>query len=198
MEHKEYITKTELKNRGWTELLIKKFVAEPHATKPNQMYRSASPIKLYKIKTIISIEKSKTFKKDFEKSSKRKSASKKAVETKEKKLIDDASSTKIEICILTKSELLKQAISHYNERQGFFGEYNYASSESDTLFLERIQVNYIRHMLTQYEAKLDDIFGKVGVAIAYKIIKCKVFETISENYPFLRNECERQKCLLEI
>lgn len=197
MKDKEFLTQTALLERGWTKTLVKKFFPKPHDTKPNNMYRSAAPIKLYEEKIIKSVEQTKDFKKEFEKVKKRRESSKKAIKTKKAKLLKEIDSIDFEVLIFSKYELLDRAINHYNNRQLFLNNYdNYASKKSDKEFLKRIQVNYVRHVLTAYEEKLIRIAGKVGVNDAYKVIKNKVFNKISEAYPFLKEECERQKSLL--
>ena len=189
-----YITKTKLLKRGWTEFLISHFVPEPHNLRPNYMYRSAAPIKLYKIDIIESIEDTAEFKNLLKGVDKRKKASIKGAKTKREKLLKQIDSVEIQVPILTYNDLLKKAIEHYNERQNDIGNYiKLADKKSDKAFLQRIQVNYIRHMLTSYDEELGKIFGKVGVQDAYKEIRNKLFKEISDAYPYLEKECDRQR-----
>ena len=37
------LTLTDLKARGWTDALVKQFLGEPDATRPNPHYRKAAP-----------------------------------------------------------------------------------------------------------------------------------------------------------
>jgi hypothetical protein len=194
-----YITKTKLLKRGWTEDLINKFISEPHDTKPNQMYRSASPIKLYNIDIVELIEDSIEFKEMLQNVEKRRSSSKKAFKTKKEKLLKQVSQININVLILKYSEVLKKAIEHYNERQSDIGNCNmFVNKKSDKSFLQRIQVNYIRHMLTSYDNNLEEIFRRAGVKDAYKVIRNKVFTEIGNAYPYLKQECNRQKQLINI
>ena len=50
MNQKKYYRSSELKQRGWTDGLIKKFLPKPDETKTNPVIKSAAPMKLYKIK----------------------------------------------------------------------------------------------------------------------------------------------------
>ena len=52
----EHLTKSRLKDRGWTESLINKFLGEPDLTKDNPMYRCAAPMCLYSLKRIEQVE----------------------------------------------------------------------------------------------------------------------------------------------
>lgn len=52
--------------------------------------------------------------------------------------------------------------------------------------------DYVRHELTCYDARLYDLYGKVGTRAAYKLLNARIYAAITEAYPHLRAECERQ------
>lgn len=52
MKKNIYYRNSELKQRGWTDGLIKKFLPKPDETKTNPIVKSAAPMKLYKIKRV--------------------------------------------------------------------------------------------------------------------------------------------------
>ena len=52
MKKNIYYRNSELKQRGWTDGLIKKFLPKPDETKTNPVIKSAAPMKLYKIKRV--------------------------------------------------------------------------------------------------------------------------------------------------
>lgn len=58
---------------------------------------------------------------------------------------------------------------------------------------ERWAVNYIRHHLTDYDERLWDAKGEVGIREEYSRCKAAVLDAISDAYPTLRDECQRQK-----
>jgi hypothetical protein len=60
------------------------------------------------------------------------------------------------------------------------------------MFLERITVNYLRHVLSSYEGEIERVYGKVGMRQANKEISRKIYAAISEAYPWLKDECGRQ------
>ena len=198
----DFITKKTLKIRGWTDSLIKIFLPEPHKTKKNPIFSSASPMCLYELKKVERIEKTKKFLDKFEKAKKRKEGakegSKKAVATKLKNLIEKVNQLEFEIPKISKEKLLRRSISHYNKMQDYremegynkFGKH--VNGDSDKLFLDRIQVNYLRHCMTSYEEDLDGIRGNVGSCDGYFMIRKKIFDNISNVYPWLKDECERQ------
>ena len=100
---------SELKQRGWTEGLIKKFLPKPDELKTNLIVKSAAPMKLYKITRVEKIEKSEKFIKEIVSISKRKIAAQKAVETKTTKTLEWANSVKIDVPSIDKDKLLRNA-----------------------------------------------------------------------------------------
>ena len=180
MKKKIYYRSSELKQRGWTDGLIKKFMPKPDETKTNPIVKSAAPMKLYKIKRAERIERSEKFIKEMESISKRKTAARKAVETKTAKTIEWANTLKINVPTLDKDKLLKKAIHHYEQ----FHE-TYVGSIDDE-FANRISTNYIRHECTNYDRVLGALGGKVGRAKAYEILKEKVNQTIKNQHEWLK------------
>lgn len=179
---KTYLCLTELKQRGWTEGLIKKFLPEPDETKSNPYYSYSAPMKLYKVSRVEKIEKSEKFIKAMESISKRKAAARKAVETKTAKIVEWANSVKFSVPTLTKDELVKQAIAHYEQYHGTF------LGTIDDEFVKRIATNYIRHECTNYDSVLDALEGMVGRDNAYEIIRQKINGAIKEQHKWLQRK----------
>ena len=176
MKKKIFICNSELKKRGWTEGLIKKFLPKPDETKTNPIVKSSAPMKLYKIKRVERIEKSEKFINEMESISKRKLAARRAVETKTAKTIEWANSIKINVPSIDKDKLLRKAIYHYNQYHDTY----IGSIDED--FANRISTNYIRHECTNYDRVLDSLYGMVGRDKAYDIIKGKVNQEIKEKH----------------
>lgn len=178
-----------LKGRGWTDGLIKRFLPEPDETKINWHYKSGPPVRLYAIERVTAIEQSAEFQEAIKAGTARRQGAAKAVETKRRKMQEYLESVVIEVPELDDEELLREAIAHYNAgNPGDLG----ASTGSNRAFLDRITVNYLRHMLTRYEEELEAIGGRVGAKDAYLEISAKVFDAISDVYPYLGSECRRQ------
>lgn len=180
MNQKKYYRSSELKQRGWTKGLIKKFLPKPDETKTNPIVKCAAPMKLYKIKRVGRIEKSEKFIKAMVSISKRKAAARKAVETKTAKTIEWANSVKINVPTFNKYKLLKKAIYHYEQF------HDTCVGSIDDEFAARISTNYIRHECTNYDRVLCALDGKVGRAKAYEIIKGKVNQTIVDQHEWLK------------
>lgn len=192
MEEQKYLTRTGLLSRGWTAGLIGKFLPSPDLIRPNPNYRSAAPMKLYLIERVAEVENSEEFIAARDRLSSRRNGAKKAVETKKAKTMDFVAKTvQFAIPRYSRSKLTKMACDHYNDRNLEWG--SFASPSSDKHFLQRIVVNFLRHAVTDYDGHLERISGKVGTNEAYRKIKEMVLDKIAEEYPWLAEECERQK-----
>lgn len=69
-----------------------------------------------------------------------------------------------------------------------------ATADSDPAFLARIEVNYLRHSASTYDAQLQKAnrFGERGRELA-RAVKSRVLQVIAEVYPELSAECARQE-----
>ena len=183
-----FITKTQLKERGWTDSLIKRFLVEPDKRKPNFRYGGDSEIHLYCLERVTTIEVCERFKAEKSKSNTRSEKSKSIKDQMKIATVEAAESLIVNIEIVDKNNLLKLAIENYNERN-----WSKSASVNDSeAFLDRIVVNYIRHCLTTYDFDLQRFKKKVGVRLAERKIRYRVFEKIKEVYPEYQNECDRQ------
>lgn len=196
----KFITTSTLKSRGWTDSKIKNILGDPDKTAPNPHYKKGSPMKLYKLSRVEGEESKKDWINWFEKSKNgRRNLSEKlkaVAERKRKELFSYINSIEIEIKKIKEEDLYSEACNHYNKLWESRGEYDKtACIDSDKNFLNRISVNMLRHTYSIYEEKLADMFGEIGNRDAYFILKGRVLDEIGKLYPFLKNECEKQKLL---
>lgn len=194
MSQPEYLTVSQLKELGWTDGLIKKHLGDPDKLKRNPVYRSKAPMRLYDVQRVEETERLIDWQALEAKREKRKQAAQKAVETKREQLDRYVARVDIKVPKLRPDKLIDRACVHYNNRAR--GD-EYARPNSDVGFLARITVNYLRHQLTEYEAHLSAIGGKVGARDAYVTIKRKVLAAIADQYPWLEEECLNQVERLE-
>lgn len=193
VKREEFITKTILKERGWNDFLINKYLKKPDKEVINPHYKCAPPMKLYLLKKVKLKEKNKGFIDYIEKNKIKRENLKngrlKAKETKTKKLLDYVNGIVIDIPTMQKQNLYNKAIRHYNNLWNNRGQYDkiiYQNAESlDDDFLNRITINMLRHECTNYEEELYNIFGRVGINERYNLLKDKVNNKILEVYPFL-------------
>ena len=194
----EYISKSGLKLRGWTDVAIERFLGTHDKEAENPHYKPAPPMKLYLLTRVESIEASHDYLCFKTKSKSRQESSQKALTTKRHNLLRKVA--KMEIFIQRKhiEEIFEDAVESYNnfksnmacEREDF--DYVPASINSDKEFLHRITVNFLRHRCSPYETILDRISGKVGKQEAYALLNQKIFQKIAEIFPELQDECDRQ------
>ncbi len=92
-------------------------------------------------------------------------------------------------------DVQRAAIKSYNARVANRGDGGGggASEDSDPDFLDRVTVNYLRHELSGYEARLTGLFGQVGRAEATTVVREQVYGAIADTYPDLAMECVRQE-----
>lgn len=188
------LTATQLKARGWTDALIRDLLGAPDQTRINPHYRSGPPMRLYEVGRIEKVEGSAAWAARAEATQRRKKGAAQAVETKRANLRAHLEAVKITLPVLDQADLLRLACTHFNQRlydRGDFESWE-ATSESEAAFLQRITVNYLRHMMPAYDAELDDIFGRVGVRDGYTEINRKAYAAIARDYPTLAAECQRQ------
>ena len=178
-----HVGRPTLKSRGWTDGLINRFLLEPDETAVNPHYKSGPPRKLYLLKRVEKVERSKKFIAAKEEAAKRQASSAVGVETKRRKMEQYLETVVIEVPFIKRVELRRLALEHWNAIR----DYDWEAGESPT-WLDKITVNYLRHQLTRYEEELDAIAGKVALRDAYLTLSQKVFDAISDAYPDLEAE----------
>ncbi len=179
--------------------MIKKFLGDADAEKDNPMYRSAPPMKLYAMARVLAAESEESFIAQKLKAESRSKTMKNVANLKKQELLEQIDHMTFRIKVIPEESLLKNAIRSYNDFHEMIGmernnfSFDYATQKSDKTFLERIEVNYIRHNLTQYDTALETMAGRIGVHEAVVKIKFMILDAISEKYPYLSAACTLQK-----
>ena len=186
-----FYMKKELKQRGWTDRLIKQYLGNPDQTKVNMHYQSGPPICLYDADRVHVAESQQDFIKECELVTQRRQAAQAGNATKRDKMRKQLDAVQITVPELDSDRLTHLAVEHYNSSVFGTGRPS-AKLDSDEDFLDRIRVNYLRHVLTNYHAILQATAGKVGAEDAYIEIKERILDAIAEVYPELSAECIQQ------
>lgn len=190
-----YLNKKQLKERGWSQQMINHFLDKPDDVQRLGRYCEEH---LFFIPRIERIETTDEFNSAHEKYLTRRNAGKLAAKKQAEERITSAETMPICIVRVPIEQLLEDAIDHFNSRRRWrryeddYSFPNTADQNSDREFLQRIQVNYIRHELTSYDSKLLAQRGRIGGNDAVPIIRRRVFFEISYAYPHLESECFRQ------
>ena len=197
MEKPQHLIARTLKERGWTATMITRFLDPPDKLAVNPNYKSGPPMKLYELGRVEQAEKTEEFKAAKERGAKRSAIAKKVTDAKRDRLITEVEGFSVSVRQMERQALTKAAITHYNQRlalrsfeRGDIGEM--ATKNSPAAFIERITVNYVRHMRTKYDRNLETLFGKIGKEDAIAVIRRRIYGAIAEAYPDLAGECARQ------
>ncbi len=193
----DYYCKKDLKDRGWTDMWIVRFLGDPDTTRPNPKYRTAAPMLLYSKHRVHQVEVSDEFQATSRSAEKKRNlASEKALERasqQRKKLHDYIEKVLITVPKFPLDALVGSACDHYNALWSGRGKDEKRASPNDNAeFLARITVNMLRHEFTNYEYEIGKMFGKIGKDEGLLLLKERVLKKIAYCYPHLADECERQ------
>jgi hypothetical protein len=191
----EFLTASKLKERGWTDALIRKFLGMPDNYAANFVYPGGAPVRLYRLDRISTIEGSEEFRQAQEQSAKRRTASGKALDTKRAaalKWIDSLDGPKLPPA--PRAEITRLAIDWFNEVHAWRGDGGrwFTGNESEKQ-LAAVVVDYVLHQLTDYETKLRRAVGKLPHADDLAVIRAKILAAIGAVFPWLASECARRK-----
>lgn len=179
----------QLKERGWTETMIRDLIGEPDAIRTNQARRSGPPVRLWLRRRVEEVEASTEFARRASRGKRRSESGKEAAVRQDELIRRQVRSVPVRIPEFDDDELTERACAHYNSRSWEFR----ASPDSDRDFLDRIEVNYLRHERSDYEARLDSLFGQVGRRKAGAVVRNRILDAIADVYPHLDAECDRQR-----
>lgn len=96
---------------------------------------------------------------------------------------------------LSRDELIEKATYTYNKHAILKGiaQTCWARKDSDPRFLDRICVNYLRHMETGYHKTIRKLRNRNSTPSLFDDARNTVLSHIANQYPWLRDECEWQK-----
>lgn len=194
----DYIGTPALRDRGWTEAAIKRFLGEPDKRIPNPVYRSAAPARLYSTARAAQAEAASEWQQWRRAADQRSARSTAVASAKRAALLAEVDALDIRVPVVSLDVLAAQSVRHRNardaERAWDRGEVPF-SADASTVgqeTLDRWMVNYLRHHHTSYDADLSQLYGKVGRQSAQAAIRRRVYEVIAGTYTSLAAECARQ------
>ncbi len=190
----EFWTQTTLKSRGWTLSLIRRFLDPPDATAPNPHYRSAgAPMKLYDAKRVQAQEATQAGAEALAQARQRSLRAQDRAARQRETILATVRGWSIAVPRMKMRTLRSAAVQHYNDLWMFRGrDDKWATVDDDPVFLRRIEVNYLRHVCTNYEDRLVELYGTIGAADARPLLKRRILSAIAATYPDLADECHRQ------
>lgn len=192
MEKNEKVTKSNLRERGWTEKMIKVLLPEPEY-KRNPRYHSQAPMQLWPLELVEAIEKTEEYKILLEKAERRRQAAYEVRDRKYDELMEEVDQRIAEIYIPRipienlMEESLDAKIYWELERRPYLEfEAEESMKNAELEVRKRWAVNYIRHRLTPYDGYLSDLKGRVGTEDAYHRYRNALMNAIFDTYPCLR------------
>lgn len=203
LEHRSELTKSDVLKRGWTEAMLTRFMPEPDRLAPNPRYKCAAPMRLYSTARVESIEGSKEFRAEMQKCVSKRSAAAKAANTKREKTLQWVDDLPLPVLpVFSMEELIRLACAHHQNlnanrsvRRDAEGEIitsQPVAPNSPLWLVERIAVNYLRHVHTSYDKYCDALQRRSGRSEAYLHLRSKVLDEIKRAYPELAEECDKQ------
>lgn len=186
-DRESLFSKPDLRERGWTDGLMRRFLPPPDDLRDNPYYTNAgSPMSLWLRDRVQEIEATDERKAAREKSARRQSGAKDAVMTKTANLAALAVAVKITVERVSRKRIEEMS------KLTYMGNYNGAWREYPG-FDDRAAVNCIRHNFTEYDDALRLLVGKVGKDHAYTLLKNRVLDEIARVYPEYAEECAAQR-----
>jgi hypothetical protein len=194
----DFITKSGLRERGWSDQLISKLLGEPDQLAVNPRYRSGPKMKLWDAVRVAKAEQRPEWIGYQPQRAKRSAAGSKATEVKRDKLLSAVEQMPIAVQRLAPEEVIATSLRDWDEFRRRVGIGDRAdASVAPREMQARWAVNYIRHTLTAYDGDLAAVAGKVGAAEATRRVKERVLDKIATVYPEFAAECYRQIACLD-
>lgn len=189
MKQEQYITQFRLRKRGWYVRLVTQFLSEPDKIIPNPKFGPDCKMRLFKLARVEEIEKSEEFLYEKEKTRHQSEGQKKSPLRKFRRIMGYSIQKKEKILRMSKEKLIEAACENHNswqekDREDFLK----MSKDSGEVLLNKICVNYVKHCLIEFDNHV--YAGIKGNVIA---IRNNILEVISLVYPWLKEECEKQK-----
>jgi hypothetical protein len=190
MRH-DMLNTADLKERGWTDGLIKRFLGDPDATKRNR-YRRRYPTRLYQIGRVEQVEASPEFAAAKSKATARSIAAINSAQRRADSLLAEVEAIEISVARIPVQSLRRVAIDKWEAKQFKRGKVKANRREAGEATVRRWMVNHARHHLTEYDALIKGLFAKVGKLRAYEWLKIRTLQAIAAVYPELADECRAQ------
>ncbi|KUO03958.1 hypothetical protein AQJ67_14485 [Streptomyces caeruleatus] len=179
--------------------MMRQLLGEPDLLRTHPHFDSAPPTRLYSIERVEGVERSEEFRAVAAVAARRSAAARAAALRRRREVLVRIAAEPIEVPRLAPDRLAALAVEHRNRR-----DEERASCRPGHVVqpvtvdgvepgaLARWKVDYLRHRLTRYDEIRDELYGRTGRAAAEELLRHRVYAAISEAYPHLARECERQ------
>ncbi|MFF9012443.1 hypothetical protein ACF09C_05655 [Streptomyces sp. NPDC014870] len=203
-----FVTLTGLRERGWTDPMVRDLLGEPDIQGRDPRRWSLAPVRLYRLARVEAVERTPEFARSAAAPGSRSAAAEAGAERRRRAVLAAIRAEPIEVPRLPAAELERRAVRHRQllgargpgggsggpgapggpGRPGAPGQPGAVPAGA----LVRWQVTYLRHALARYETLLDGLFGSTGRAEAERLLRARLYEAIGAAYPHLARECRRR------
>lgn len=180
-----FISASEIKQRGWSETMIKRFL-KPCGYVTNPHYPTAHKARIYKVSEVEQAELSDNLHYAKVKSKVASARGILAAKTKEQKAIAFAMSIRIPLN-LDRDAMRKQAMDRI-EREGQIRFH----LDNDLLYQHTLY-EILLESCAHANYALDEMYQTKGVVSARRVLNDRIHATIEKNYPELKMICELKK-----
>jgi hypothetical protein len=199
----EYLTVAGLKDLGWTDGAIKRFLGEPDDLAPNPVYRTAAPMRRYLRDRAEDAMSSTDWRDWYEKSKARReklSDSISAANEQKRQTLIAQSVASLETWFPSKRPAPGEIVSHWHEQKTYFlsdrgddmGASTLKGPDPETIddqTLSRWMANLLRHCYSNYDEVLHSLSGAIGAELAYHSLRREIDQRVKE---YLRGTTEPQ------
>jgi len=185
------VTASRVRERGWTDGLIRRLLGVPDDYAANTAYPGGAPVRLYSLTRVEQIEGGADFLAAKAKASKRQGASLKAQSTKREtalKWIAEQIGPKVPS--VPQPELTRLAVDWWNQTHAWRGDCEtwWTGAEAEQ-HLAPVTVDYILAQLHDYETRLRRTVGNTPSGDDLALIRGKILGAIAGAFPWLESEC---------
>jgi hypothetical protein len=180
---------------GWTDAAIKRFLGAPDELK--KLLGRKYPAHLYHLARVEAVEQTPEWLAWKGQCEQRRQAARDVCSRVAQDLVKSLAEWTPRVREMPLREAHQKAVSAYNDRRMELEDYDSCADLTPSPFLDRITVNYLRHECSDYEHRLHDIAGKIGVKLAYPMVKRRVLEEVARLYPDLAIEARSQAVSVE-
>ena len=196
-ERPELIARSRLRERGWTDKMVRELLGEADERRPNRRYPERPDMYLYLLERVEDVERTDAFFELLDQSERRKEAGEKAAqkakETRLTRTVSQVEGLEIVLPRLEPDELIRRACESYNAWiVAEDAEREPATPEGKEWFLKIISVNFLRHSVPGYRELYDGLHRQPGAAEGRRRLNERIYQAIARMYPDLEEECERQ------
>jgi hypothetical protein len=187
-----YLTMASLRERGWTDAMIREYLGEPDATRPNPRYWSAAPMKLYLPERAEAAEANPEWAQRKAFAARRRAAGVAAADHRraQTQAIARQLAADLAASVVVPANLRQAAIAAYNNWHSGdctcpgWHELGFCDKRADASdspqFLRQTTVDYVRHRLTGYDRAYARLAGRTGHQDARDILRAEVNAAIEE------------------